>query len=56
MADLAMLKRRTSYNWERKLFSEIHQLKTFGIQHKLGWYVQFVARMSYEGNRVVTDK
>ena len=56
MADLAMLKQRTSYNSGRKLLSEIRQLKTFVVQHKLGWYVQFVANMSYKGNRLVTNK
>ena len=57
MADLAMLKQRTSYNLGMKaFFSEIRQLKTFGVQHKLGWYIQFVAHMSYEGNRVVTNR
>ena len=51
-----MLKQRTSYNSGRKLFSEICQLKTFVVQHKLGWCIQFVANMSYKGNRLVTNK
>ena len=55
MADLATLKQRISYNLGEKVFF-FHQLKTFGVQHKLGWYVQFVAHMSYNGNRVVTDR
>ena len=43
MADhLAVLKWKTSYNSEKKAFSEIHRLKTFLVQHILGLYVHFV--------------
>ena len=56
MADhLAVLNQtKTSYNLGKKaFFSEIHQLRTFGVQHRLGRYVQFVAHTSLAGPRVV---
>ena len=41
---------------ERKLFSEIPQLKTFVVQRKIGWYVHFISQMYYVRSRVVTDR
>ena len=38
----------------RKLFSEFCKLKTFGVQRRPGWLVQFVTHTSYAGARVVT--
>ena len=43
MVDFAMLKTKKAITRERKLFSEIPQLKTFGVWRKIGWYVHFVA-------------
>ena len=37
---------------ERKIFSEICVLKTFGVQRRLRWYVQFVAHTSYASARL----
>ena len=42
---------------ERKLFSKIPWLKTFGIRKEIDWYIHFLAyNMSYAGSRVVTDR
>ena len=40
---------------ERKLFSEIYKLKTFGVEQRPRWLVQFVARTSYADARLVTN-
>ena len=40
---------------ERKLFSEIRQLKTFGVQQRPGCYVHFVAHTTYAAARLVPD-
>ena len=56
MADhLVVLKQKTRYNL-RKLFSEIHHLKTFGVQHRLGWWVKFKAHTSLTDTRVKTNR
>ena len=55
MADLAIFKQRTSYNSGKKLFSEIRQLKTFVVHHKLGWYSHFVAH-TLDVECMVTNK
>ena len=42
---LAVQNEEQGITWERELFGEIRQLKTLGVQQRLGWWVPFVAHM-----------
>ena len=37
MAHLAVQNKKNTITWERKLYSEIHHLKTFGVHQRLDW-------------------